>query len=125
MRITIAYCLAQQMWELTFLPHTEYLDKTLVNYANVMGLQADAGINGTYLQNANSEDHQDFEPPDTLHFNRQSIQSAGHDLLCFLLGLRIPSRIRHANAFDGKVSWNDGYSCKPTPKKLRTARNID
>jgi len=27
--------------------HTEYLDKTLVNYANVMGLQEDAGITGT------------------------------------------------------------------------------
>lgn len=26
---------------------TEYLDKTLINYANVMGLQEDANINGT------------------------------------------------------------------------------
>ena len=32
--------------------NTEYLDKTLVNYANVMGLQEDAGINGTWFHTA-------------------------------------------------------------------------
>jgi len=51
---TIACCLATiQKSMLTILSQKEYLDKTLVNYANVMGLQADAGINGTLLKPIN------------------------------------------------------------------------
>jgi hypothetical protein len=34
-------------YDLTLTLDVEYLDKTLVNYANVMGLQKDAGITGT------------------------------------------------------------------------------
>jgi hypothetical protein len=47
LRTKTACFIAQHKTKLTLLPQTEYLDKTLVNYANVMGLQADAGINGT------------------------------------------------------------------------------
>ena len=46
LRIMIACCIVLSKSILTLLPQKEYLDKTLVNYANVMGLQADAGING-------------------------------------------------------------------------------
>jgi len=45
-------CVVLHRSELTLLSNTEYLDKTLVNYANVMGLQEDAGINGTQSQTA-------------------------------------------------------------------------
>jgi hypothetical protein len=114
LRTTTARCLAQHKTKLTLLPQIEYLDKTLVNYANVMGLQADAGINGTQLQTTTGNRQRDVELMFTLHFNRQPVQSARHDLLCFLLGLRIPTCIRHADASDCKVSWNDGYSGKAT-----------
>ena len=39
----------------------EYLDKTLVNYANVMGLQADAGITGTEPSTTTQCDRRDVE----------------------------------------------------------------
>lgn len=52
LRIKIACCIVLNKSELTLLFNAEYLDKTLVNYANVMGLQEDAGITGTLLHSA-------------------------------------------------------------------------
>ena len=46
LRIAISCCILHQKSELTLLSETGYLDKTLVNYANVMGLREDANING-------------------------------------------------------------------------------
>ena len=50
LRTTIACFVVLHESELIILSNIEYLDKTLVNYANVMGLQDDAGINGKWLQ---------------------------------------------------------------------------
>lgn len=52
----ILLCCSSKL-ELTLLSNTEYLDKTLVNYANVMGLQEDAGINGKWLQTDTYDDN--------------------------------------------------------------------